>query len=106
MLALAPPKPNELLNAHSIRRACGEAINVNPQAASGVPSMGCGGSHWPCKAIRQATTSTAPAAPSRCPMAPLVELTAKDGPEAPAYAVIACASATSFAGVPVPWAFT
>ena len=53
-----------------------------------------------------AIASTAPAAPSRCPIADLVELTGTDPARSPSAALIAPVSARSFSGVEVPWAFT
>ena len=50
------------------------------------------------------TASTAPAAPMRWPVTPLVEVTGTA--PAPNTLVIAAASAASLSGVEVPWAFT
>jgi hypothetical protein len=53
-----------------------------------------------------AIASTAPAAPSRCPIADLVELTGMSAARSPRAALIAFVSAASFSGVEVPWALT
>jgi hypothetical protein len=53
-----------------------------------------------------ATASTAPAAPSRCPIADFVEDTGIRIACSPSASLIACVSPRSFSGVEVPWAFT
>ena len=63
-----------------------------------------GGNHCPRSAITHIAASTAPAAPSKCPMLAFVELTGIPGAASPAQALIAAASAPSFNGVPVPCA--
>ena len=55
-------------------------------------------------ASRDPTASTAPAAPMRWPVTPLVEVTGTA--PAPNTLVMAAASAASLSGVEVPWAFT
>ena len=51
-----------------------------------------------------ATASTAPAAPSRCPIADLVEDTGISLAASPSAALMACVSARSLSGVEVPCA--
>ena len=55
-------------------------------------------------AMAQTAISTAPAAPSMWPVAPLVELTASFLACSPKTVLIACVSQTSPCGVEVPWA--
>ena len=55
-------------------------------------------------ASRHATASVAPAAPTRCPVTPLVDVTG--GADSPNTLRIASASAASLSGVEVPCAFT
>src|SRR5262249_44878900 len=74
-VAFAPPKPKELLRAYSSFASVGWLTTGNEQTGSGDCRVEVGGSHCSCKAIRQTTASTAPAAPSRWPMLDLVELT-------------------------------
>jgi hypothetical protein len=57
-----------------------------------------------CSAIAENTASTPPAAPSRCPVIDLVELTITLYAASPSAALIAMVSARSPAGVEVPWA--
>ena len=102
--ALAPPKPNELLTTTSTRAAVGSRTTGNWQMGSGVSKPSSGGSHCSRRVIRLTTASTAPAAPNRCPMDALVELTGKLATRPPAHRLIAAASAPSLSGVPVPWA--
>src|SRR5919204_5349671 len=74
-VAFAPPKPNELLKAYSSCAVAGFFSTGNAHSGSGDSSVEVGGSHCSRRAIRQITASTAPAPPSKWPMADLVELT-------------------------------
>ena len=58
-----------------------------------------GGTRRSCSASTQAIDSTAPAAPSRCPVIDLVEVTATCGAASPSAVRMASASATSPCGV-------
>jgi hypothetical protein len=104
-LAFAPPNPKELLSTYCRLPSAGSLTIGNAQAGSGVCKVEVGGNHWPRSAITQATASTAPAAPNKWPTLDLVELTGKLLALAPAQRLMAAASAISFSGVPVPWAF-
>ena len=53
-----------------------------------------------------ATASTAPAAPSRCPIADFVDDTGIRSTGSPSAALSASVSERSLRGVDVPWAFT
>jgi len=65
MLALAPPKPNELLNAYSGVALVGFFTTGKAQTGSGDSSVDVGGNQPSRSAIRQMITSTAPAAPNK-----------------------------------------
>src|SRR5665213_2464196 len=92
-LALAPPKPKEFVNTYFSAASCGWRTSGNRQRGSAVCTVQAGGSHCPCKAIRQMAASTAPAAPRRCPMEALVELTGICAADSPAQRLMAAASA-------------
>ncbi len=104
-VALAPPKPKELVRACDTVASRGVRMRSKVQTGSGSRMWRLGGSHWPWRAMRQMTDSTAPAPPRRWPMADLVELT---GMVATVLAVSAAQrwmarpSAMSLRGVPVP----
>src|SRR4026209_451061 len=87
--AFAPPKPKELVSAKSTRAFSGLPTSLNAQSGSMAFVVVVGGSHCPCNPITQTPTSTAPAAPSRCPMLALVELTARLVEFAPAQRLMA-----------------
>ncbi len=65
-----------------------------------------GGSQCSRKAMSVMTTSTAPAAPNKCPTLDFVELTGNSFARAPDHRFNAAASALSLRGVPVPCALT
>ncbi len=100
-VALAPPKPNELLNTYSTFALAGCRTSGKRQAGSGVLML-IDGSHCPCSAIKQTAASTAPAAPSKWPIQALLELTGISAAASSAQRLIAAASAESLRGVPVP----
>src|SRR5260221_1432944 len=100
-LAFAPPKPNELLNAYSNFVSLGWRTIGNAHTGSVVSTVALGGNHWPCRAMRQTTASTAPAAPSKWPTLAFVELTDSVAARSPAHVLIAAASAPSLSSVPV-----
>jgi hypothetical protein len=64
-VALAPPKPNELLSAYSTLASIGLRKTGKPHVGSWVSKVEVGGNHPPESAIKQITVSTAPAAPRR-----------------------------------------
>src|SRR3954468_10542103 len=103
--AFAPPNPNELLSAYSNFLSIGSVTNGNPHAGSSVLVPQVGGSQPSLNAMMHTIASAAPAAPSKCPMLAFVELTSTSAACPFAQALIAAASALSFKGVPVPWAF-
>ena len=70
-----------------------------------LPAQG-GRGHLSRRARMVATASTAPAAPSRCPIADLVEDTGISPAWSPSASLIAFVSARSLSGVEVPWALT
>ena len=71
-------------------------------AGSGSVRLATGGTVPRVAQVSPITASTAPAAPTRWPVTPLVEVTG--GPFAPKTLAIASASAASFSGVDVPCA--
>ena len=96
---LLPPKPNELFIAKAMSRSALSNRICGPQAASGVALLSVPGSR-PCSSASSANTdSTMPAAPSVCPVQPLVELACSDAGNS---AATAPASMLSLAGVAVP----
>src|SRR5581483_7748396 len=52
-VALAPPKPKELVRAQSTRALADWVTRGKRQTGSGVWRPGMGGSHWPSRAMRQ-----------------------------------------------------
>ena len=107
--AFVPPKPKlfERTARGPAGRARGPSAALSRPASnggSGATRLAVGGA-WPLSsASSEKMASTAPAAPSRCPVAPLVEDTASGGwPDAevaasPNTAAIACCSMSSPAG--------
>src|SRR5437868_11640175 len=92
--ALAPPNPKEFVRANSNpEQSVVSRTTENFAPGSGSLMAGSGGSHCPRRAIKQATVSTAPAAPRRWPMPALVELTRILETASPAQRLIAEASA-------------
>src|SRR5690606_8342207 len=73
-LALVPPKPKEFDTAARILRglACFGARSMS-QPSDGLSRLRVGGATWSRSARMEKIASTAPAAPSRCPIADLVE---------------------------------
>lgn len=102
-VALAPPKPKELVRTCSSGFSRGAVTRSKVQTGSGSRMATQGGSQPPSSAMSEMALSTAPAPPRRWPMAPLVELTEISGVASPAQRWMARPSATSLRGVPVPW---
>src|SRR5215470_15170146 len=73
-LALVPPNPKEFDKAARILRglACFGARSMS-QPSDGLSRLRVGGATWSRSARMEKIASTAPAAPSRCPIADLVE---------------------------------
>src|SRR4029453_355975 len=105
-LALVPPKPKLLLSTARTGRflaSCGT------KSTPSVPSLGLlrlsvGGTIWSRIARMQKMLSTAPAPPSRWPIADLVELIDNDPMALPNRRRTAPSSSSSPSGVEVPWA--
>ena len=111
--ALWPPNPNEFdiaerrgppLRAASGRARAGHVVQVEILVGLLVAER------RRRDALRSASTvaiaSTAPAAPSRWPIADFVDETGTRCARSPSAALIASVSARSFSGVEVPWALT
>ncbi len=104
---LCPPKPKEFdaaasgpeRNGRGSSRATSMSI-----ASSGSSRLRVGGARRSRRASRVAIASTAPAAPSRWPVHPLVAETTTESMALPRARRIASASATSPCGVEVAWA--
>ena len=100
-----PPKPNELLSAAiapsgSLR---GLVAMSSSTSSSTLSRLIVGGTTRWCSASTVAMDSSAPAAPSRCPVIDLVEVSTVFRAASPS-ALIAFTSATSPSGVDVAWA--
>src|SRR5690606_16557066 len=98
-----PPKPNELLIATRASVGRDSSRYALRSAGSSRVTFAPAGSSRCRSASRQTTASSAPAAPSAWPCAPLVELT---GTASPKTACTAASSAASLLGVAVPCRFT
>ena len=88
-----PGLPRPRLAVHDVDVHVGVGLRVARRSA---------GSGWRSIESSTAAASSAPAAPSVCPVTPFVEVTG--GPGVPKTFSIASASAASFSGVEVPWA--
>ena len=106
MVPLWPPNPNEFdrvgPGVHGRPSPVTMSISGSSGSRSAKPNVG-GSTPWRIDSTT-ATASMDPAAPSECPVTPLIEVTA--GPGVPNSVAIACASAASLSGVEVPWALT
>ena len=104
---MCPPKPELLLTATRTARLRGVlGVTSSVISGSGVAWLIVGGMHPSWIAFAHAIASTTPAAPSMCPVADLVELTARRSAWSPKTARIALASFGSLSGVDVPCALT
>src|SRR6185369_14292398 len=106
-LALVPPKPKLLLRAARTGRflaLCGTRSTPSVPS-SGSSRFSVGGTIWSRIARMQKIASTAPAPPSKCPIADLVLLI--DAPcKSPPSTRLTAASSIVSAIVDVPWALT
>src|SRR5206468_4735121 len=104
--ALVPPKPKLLLSTARTDRSlalCG--TRSTPSVPSlGLSRLSVGGTIWSRIARMQKMLSTAPAPPSRCPIADLVELIETLAMALPNSRRTAPSSSSSPSGVEVPWA--
>src|SRR5258705_550665 len=105
-LALVPPKPKLLLStALTFRGLAWCGTRSTPSVPSlGLSRLSVGGTIWSRKARMQKMLSTAPAPPSKCPNADLVELIDKVPMALPNKRRTAPSSSSSPIGVEVPWA--
>src|ERR1700733_10289336 len=104
-LALVPPKPNEFDSAMLIgfsRGLCGTRSMA--VATEGLSRLIVGGRMLSRIANRQKIDSTAPAAPSRCPIDDFVDDVEMRPAALPTRRSTALSSISSPSGVEVPWA--
>src|SRR6185503_12313941 len=106
-LALVPPKPKLLLSAARTGRffALWGTRSTPSVPSSGSSRLSVGGTTWSRIARMQKIVSTAPAPPSRWPIADLVLLIDAPPRSSPSTRFTAASSIVS-AIVEVPWAFT
>jgi hypothetical protein len=103
--AFCPPKPIEVDRTASRATVRGSPATTSRSiSGSWVVRFAVGGTSPSRSAWIAKAASTAPAAPSRWPVTPLVEVTAIRSVWSPKTARIARDSATSLSGVEVPWA--
>src|SRR4029077_12216284 len=104
-LQLLPPKPNELDSTRSSGRSCGATATRLLSAGSRLATLRLPGMKPSRTQSREMTASTMPAAPSVCPVQPLVELQATVSPNRPntaAASAPAVAEQAEHGGVLVP----